>query len=244
MIKLKVVLSLITRDNDYQREQAKAAEAVARHQNVDLGIFYADSDSVTQSSQLLDTIQKYKSDLSAILVEPAGGTEFPQVGRAAVSAGIAWVVVSRDASSLADLRRNFQAPTFAVSSDHKQVGCIQAQQLAAILPQAATVLCISGPANSQAAQHRLDGLESAKPSGMTLEILKSPNWAEEGGFHAFSSWLRLSTSQQQPICAVAAQNDFIAIRARRAFGEAKRVLPTGTWSQLPFLGVDGLPRTG
>jgi|CZLA01.1.fsa_nt_gi ribose transport system substrate-binding protein len=240
----KVVLSLITRDNDYQLEQAKAAEAVAHQQKLDLEVFYADSNSVTQSSQLLDAIHKYKSALSAILVEPAGGTEFPQVGRAAVSAGIAWVVLNRDASSLADLRRSFQVPAFAVSSDHQQVGRIQAQQLAAILPEAATVLCILGPANSLAAQQRLVGLDSAKSPGMTLKILKSSNWTEEGGFHATSSWLRLTTSQQQPIGAVAAQNDFIAIGARRAFEEAKPMLPGSAWSELPFLGVDGLPRTG
>ena len=244
MNKLRVVLSLITRDSDYQLEQTKAAEAVAQQQNVDLEIFYADGNSVTQSWQLLDSIHKYKSELSAILVAPAGGTEFPQVGRAAVSAGIAWVVLNRDASSLADLRRDFQAPAFAVSSDHKQVGRIQAQQLAAILPEAATVLCIQGPSNSLAAQHRLVSLEGAKPSRMTLKILKSPNWTEEGGFQAASWWLRLTTSQQQPICAVAAQKDFIAMGARRAFEEAKAVLPNGPCSQLPFLGVDGLPLTG
>jgi ribose transport system substrate-binding protein len=244
MNKLKVVLSLITRDNDYQLEQAKAADAVARQQDVDLEIFYADSNSITQSAQLLDAIHKYKAGLSAILVEPAGGTEFPQVGRAAVSAGIAWVVLNRDASSLADLRRNFPAPAFAVSSDHKQVGRIQAQQLAAILPQAATVLCIAGPANTLAAQQRLLGLESAKPPSMTLKMLNSHNWTEEGGLHAVSSWLRLSTSLKQPICAVAAQNDFIAIGARKGFEEAKLLLPGSAWSQLPFLGVDGLPRTG
>jgi ABC-type sugar transport system substrate-binding protein len=242
--KLKVVLSLITRDNDYQLEQAKAADTVAQQLNVELEIVYADSNSVTQSSQLLDVIHKYKSGLSAILVEPAGGTEFPQVGRAAVSAGIGWVVLNRDASSLVDLRRNFQAPAFAVSADHKQVGRIQAKQLDAILPQSATVLYILGPANSLASQHRLAGLEGTKSSGMTLKILKSTNWTEEGGFHAVSSWLRLTTSKKEPICAVAAQNDSIAIGARKAFEDAKLLVPGGPWSQLPFLGVDGLPRTG
>jgi hypothetical protein len=69
---LKVVLSLITRDNDYQLEQAKAAEAVAQKQNVELEIFYADGNSITQSSQLLDAIHKYKSALGAILVELRG----------------------------------------------------------------------------------------------------------------------------------------------------------------------------
>jgi ribose transport system substrate-binding protein len=238
--RLKVVLSLITRDSDYQVEQAKAAEAVADKQNIDLEIFYADSNSITQSSQLLDAIHKYKSKLSTILVEPAGGTEFPQVGKAAVTAGIAWVVLNRDASSLTDLRRNFQVPAFAVSSDHKEVGRIQAQQLAALVPQNAMVLCIQGPASTLAAQQRLIGLESAKPGGMTLKILKSPNWTEDGGYHAVSSWLRLTTSQKEPICAVAAQNDFIAIGARRAFEEVKLSAST----QLPFLGVDGLLRTG
>lgn len=244
MNKLRVVLSLITRDNDYQLEQAKAAEAVAQQQNVELEIFYADGNSVTQSAQLLDAIHKYKAGLGAILVEPAGGTEFPQVSRAAVSTGIAWVVLNRDASSLADLRGNFPAPAFAVSSDHKQVGRIQAQQLAAILPPAATVLCIQGPPNSLAAQQRLIGLEGAKSASITLKLLKSHNWTEEGGYHAVSSWLRLTTSHKQSLCAVAAQNDSIAIGARKAFEQAKLLVPGGAWSQLPFLGVDGLPRTG
>jgi ABC-type sugar transport system substrate-binding protein len=79
---------------------------------------------------------------------------------------------------------------------------------------------------------------------MTLKMLNSHNWTEEGGLHAVSSWLRLSTSLKQPICAVAAQNDFIAIGARKGFEEAKLLLPSSAWSQLPFLGVDGLPRTG
>jgi ribose transport system substrate-binding protein len=71
--------------------------------------------------------------------------------------------------------------------------------------------------------------------------LKSPNWTEDGGYHAVSSWLRLTTSHSEPIAAVAAQNDFIAIGARRAFEEAKLLPPS---SQLPFLGIDGLLRTG
>jgi ABC-type sugar transport system substrate-binding protein len=161
-----------------------------------------------------------------------------------VTAGIAWVVLNRDASSLVDLRRDFPTPAFAVSSDHKQVGRIQAQQLAAILPGEATVLYIQGPASSLAAHNRLIGLEESKSPGITLKILKSTNWTEDGGFRATSSWLRLTTAQNEPIAAVAGQNDSIAIGARKAFEEAKPTLPGGPWTQIPFLGVDGLPRTG
>lgn len=244
MSDLKIVLSLITHDNDYQLEQARVAKAVAQQQDFDLEILYADSNSLTQSAQLLDVIHKYKSTLSAILVEPAGGTEFPQVAGAAVNMGIAWVLLNRDAGSSVALRRNQRAIVFAVSADHEQVGQIQAQQLAALLPQEANVLCIQGPASSLAAQRRLAGLESAKPSRLTLKMLRSPTWIEEGGYHAISSWLRLSTSQKQPISAVAAQNDSIAMGARKAFEDAKLLGPGSAWSRVLFLGVDGLPRTG
>ena len=243
MSKIKFVLSLITSENDYQREQAKAAETVARRLQVDLEILYADSDSVTQSSQLLDAIHKYKAELNGILVEPAGGTEFPQVGRAAVSAGVAWVLLNRDAASLGDLRRSFPVPAFAVSSDHAEVGHLQARQLAAILPGGGSALCIQGPAGSTAAQQRLHGLQSGKAANLTLKILRSSNWTEEAGYHAVLSWLRLTTSRQQPIHAVVGQNDLIALGARRAFEEMKGE-SAGQWSNLPFLGVDGLPKTG
>lgn len=244
MSKFKFVLSLITRDNDYQREQARAAEDVASRLGVDLEVLYADSDSVMQSSQMLDMIHKRKSDLNGILVEPAGGTSFPQVGRAAVSAGMAWIILNRDASAIADLRRNFPAPIFAVSSNHEEVGRIQSRQLAALLPDGGSVLCILGPSSSLTVQQRLTGLQEAKPANITLRILKSSNWTEEGGYHAVSSWLRLTTSHQQTISAVSAQNDLIALGARRAFEEAANSEEKKHWLHLPFLGVDGLPKTG
>lgn len=243
MSTFKFVLSLITSENDYQREQARAAEAVARRLQVDLEILYADNDSVVQSSQILDAIHKYKSSLSGILVEPAGGTAFPQVGKAAVSAGIAWVVLNRDASAVSDLRRTAHTPAFVVSSDHTEVGHIQARQLSAILPAGGSVLCIQGPASTLVSQQRLAGLQDAKAANITLKLLKSANWTEEGGYHAVLSWLRLTTSRQQTIHAVAGQNDLIALGARRAFEEMKAE-GAQTWSTIPFLGVDGLPKTG
>jgi ribose transport system substrate-binding protein len=244
LTKTKFVLSLITRENDYQREQARSAETVAQRLNVDLEILYADNDSVTQSSQLLDTIHKYKSELTGILVEPAGGTEFPQVGNAAVNVGAAWVVLNRSASSLSDLRRKSTVPVFAVSSDHGEVGRIQAAQLAALLPGGGTVLCVQGPSSSAAAQQRMAGLLEARPDNLILKVLKSSNWTEDAGYHAVASWLKLSISRQQPIHAVAGQNDAIALGARRAFEEIRGQADAFHWSSLPFLGVDGLARTG
>jgi len=240
MGRLRFVLSLITQENDSQREGAKAAEAAALRLGVDLEVLYADSDSVRQSSQILDALYKYKPSLSGILVLPAGGTDFPQIARAAIGAGVAWVLLNRDASSLRHLRRGASAPAFAVSADHTDAGRIQARQLAALLPSGGFVLCVQGPSNTLAARERMAGLQEARAPNLTFKIIKSMTWTEEGGHRAVASWLRLSTSMKQPIHAVAAQNDVIAMGARKAFGE----LALSLSSQVPFLGVGGQPSTG
>ena len=239
MGRLRFVLSQITRENDSQREGAKAAEAAAQRLNVDLEVVYAEGDSVRQSSQILDALHKYKSSLSGILVLPAGGTDFPQIGRAAASAGVAWVLLNRDANSLQDLRRHATVPVFAVSANHTDAGRIQARQLAALLPEGGLVLCVQGPSGTLAARERLAGLQEVKARNLELKIIKSTSWTEEGGRHAMASWLRLSTSLKQTIHAVAAQNDVIAMGARKAIGEL-----ASHWSKLPFLGVGGQVATG
>ena len=89
MKKNRFLLSLTTRDNDYQIEQAVSAEDSARRLGVELQIIYADNDAITQSQQLLKIIQSSSPDSrpDAIVFEPAGSTGLPQVARAAVSAG-------------------------------------------------------------------------------------------------------------------------------------------------------------
>jgi ABC-type sugar transport system substrate-binding protein len=55
--KLRFVVSLITDDNDYQRQQASAAKEAAIRLGVDLQTIFAGNDPVHQSQQLLDIIQ-------------------------------------------------------------------------------------------------------------------------------------------------------------------------------------------
>ena len=87
MKKLSFVVSLPTNDNDYQQEQAAAAEKAARRLGVDLKIVNANNDAVAQSQQLLEFVQCASSSRpDAIVFEPAGGTAFPQVARAAAAA--------------------------------------------------------------------------------------------------------------------------------------------------------------
>ncbi len=92
MKKLKFVVSLTTNDNDYQIEQAAAAEDAARRLGVDVQLLYADNDAIMQSQQLLKIIQSNSdSHPDGIIFEPVGGTAMPQVAKAAAAAGIGWV---------------------------------------------------------------------------------------------------------------------------------------------------------
>ena len=158
MKRLSFVVSLTNNDNDYQQEQAAAAERAGRRLGVDVKIIHASNDALTQSQQLLHYVQDsgvVRPD--AIMFEPAGGTAFPQVARAAAAAGIGWVVLNHEVDYILELRRSFKVPIFAASSDHVEVGKIQGQQFEALLPKGGSILYIEGPANSSAAKERTAG---------------------------------------------------------------------------------------
>lgn len=244
MKKLQFVLSLTTNDNDYQIEQATAAQETAHRLNIDLEILYADNDSIQQSQQLLKIIQSNSSSHpDGIIFEPVGGTAFPQVARAAAAAGIGWVVLNREVDYLSELRRSFKVPIFGVSSDHEEIGRIQGRQISALLPQGGSVLLIQGPPESLAAKQRTTGMYETKPIGVQVKLMKG-NWTEAGAYKAVSSWLKLSTSQQSPIDLIAAQNDAMALGARKAFQEVGDPVVRDRFLRLPYLGIDGVRATG
>ena len=244
MSKLRFLVSLTTDDNDYQIEQAQSAEQTARKLGVELQIIYADNDAITQSTQILKAVQADESQRpQAIVFEPVGGTALPQVARAAVSAGIGWAVLNRDASYIPELRRSSSAPVFVVSSDHLEIGRIQGRQFAALLPHGGSILYIQGPAENSAAKERTLGMQETKPSNIHCIMLRG-QWTEESSQRTVRSWLKLSTSQTATIDLVAAQDDSMTLGARKAFEELPNQADQERWLNLPFTGCDGLPITG
>jgi ribose transport system substrate-binding protein len=239
MNNLSVVVALTTRDSDYQAEQAAAALGAASRLGVKVKVVYAENDAVNQSQQLVKIIQDKAERPDAILVEPIG-TPMPQVAKAAVSAGIAWGILNREADYVSELRQA-QIPVFAVSPDQEEVGRIQGMQVAALASEG-RILYVEGPSSSSAATLRTRGMLSAKPSTIEVKILKG-DWSEHSGSQAVNSWLSLSTSKQMHIRAVICQNDAMAIGARKAFlglSQAEREL----WLNIPFTGCDGVTKTG
>jgi ABC-type sugar transport system substrate-binding protein len=240
MDRLNVILSLITRDNDFQAEQAASATAVAASMGVKLQILYADNDAVNQTQQLVTMIQDVDCRPHAIIVEPVG-TEMVQVARAAVAAGIGWGVLNREPDYLTMLRGISKVPVCAVTTDQEEIGRIQGKQLAALVNEG-NVLYIEGPSNSTAAQFRTKGMLSTKPDKVVAKTLKG-DWTEHSAQQAVNHWLALSTSRQLHIGAVICQNDAMAIGARKALLD-RTEMDREQWKNIPFTGCDGLPRTG
>ena len=58
MEKLKVLVSLITQDNDYQIQQAASAQEAAIKLGASVQIVYANNDAVMQTQQILQYIQE------------------------------------------------------------------------------------------------------------------------------------------------------------------------------------------
>ena len=244
MKKLNFLVSLTTNDNDYQIEQAASAEESARRLGADLRIIYADNDAINQSQQLLKIIQSSSTARpDAIVFEPAGSTALPQVARAAASAGIGWVILNREADYVAELRTAHRVPVFCITSDHREIGHIQGQQIGAMVPQGGAVLYVQGPSGSDAAQQRTEGMQHAKPASIQVRMLRA-QWTEGSAYQAVSAWLRLSTSRALQMNAVVAQDDSMAMGARKAFQEITDSKQREHWLGLPFAGCDGLPKTG
>jgi len=242
--KLRILVSLTTNDNDYQIEQAQSAEQAAKRLGVAVEIAHADNDAITQSTQILKAVQSEPAIRpDGIVFEPVGGTALPQVARAAAAAGIGWAVLNRDASYIPELRKTANTPIFNVSSDHVEIGRIQGRQFAALLPRGGSVLYVQGPSENSAAKERTAGMQETKPASIQVILLKA-QWTEESSLRAVRSWLKLTTSQKSVIDLIGAQDDSMAMGARKAFQELSNEADRERWLKLPFTGCDGLPNTG
>lgn len=240
---LNLVL-LIVDNNDYQVEQTVAAKEAARALGVDLQLLHAGHDAVMQSQEVLKLLHNppgVRPD--GILFEPVG-TPLAQAARIAASSGVGWVVLNREETDyLKELRQQYPTPLFSVSTSHADVGRIQGEQIAQLLPDGGTVLYIQGPSDNSASVSRTAAVQAAKPANVELRFLRGL-WTEQSAFQAVSSWLKLNITRDVAFGVVAAQNDAMALGARRAFQELTTGPDRDRWLKLPFIGCDGLPNTG
>jgi len=242
--KLKILVSLPTRENDFQIEQARSAEQTARKHGIAVEISYAENDAVNQSTQILKALQRDpEMRPDGIVFEPVGGDALPRVARLARTAGVGWAVLNRAPDDIAELRSGATAPIFTITSDHVGIGRIQGQQFAALLPDGGSVLYIEGPSQSSSANKRTAVMLETKPPNIRVRTLKA-RWTEESAQRAVRSWLNLATSSKAEFGLVGAQDDSMAMGARKAFEEIQTGEDRDAWLSLPFTGCDGVPKGG
>ena len=239
MKKIKIAL-LLVENNDYQAEQEKSAQTVARQLDIDLELKAIEHDAVMQSQTVIQLLQRSaETRPDGILFEPVG-TPLAQGARMAMEKGVGWIVLNRRVDYVSDLRRQFPSGNvFCVTTSHDEVGRIQGEQMAHLLPNGGPILYITGPADNEASRQRTEGMQKASGSRFDARMLKG-TWSEQSAYMAVNSWLRLSTSRDTHVKLVASQNDAMALGARKAFSE----LPSGEERdrclRMPFLGCDGL----
>jgi ribose transport system substrate-binding protein len=144
---------------------------------------------------------------------------------------------------LSELQRGARAPVFSMSTDQEEIGRIQARQFAALLPRGGTVLYIQGPSEHFAAKQRTVGMQGTLASNLRTTALRA-NWTAEGAARSVSSWLKLNAAGRLRVDLVSAQNDLMALAARRVFQETSDLTERDRWLSLPFTGCDGLLKTG
>jgi ABC-type sugar transport system substrate-binding protein len=236
MKKLRVVVSL-PNDNAYQHEQGVVAKAAGARLGLDLQVLHANDDSIAQSQQLLEIIQATSVIRpSAFVVEPVTATGLRRVAEVAVAGGIAWVVSNSDVDYIRQLRKNPQVPVFTVTQGQPEIGRIQGQQFAALLPKGGSVLCIEGPSMSSVAVQRHAGMESTKPGNVQLTTLRS-QWSEASALQSVSSWLRMATSRAEKFDLVAGQTHELALGARKAMQQIDDPEQQKKWLAVPCLGI-------
>jgi ribose transport system substrate-binding protein len=237
-----VLLSLVTRENDYQHAQAEEAQAAAAAHGLHLEIQYADNDAVLQVQQILSALQLKQRQFDAIISEPVG-TSMEQAARLAASSGVIWGILNHDTNYIAALRRTARATQFELTNDHFEIGRIQGYQVAALLPDGGTALYIEGPSTGGAARQRTEGMMSTKPQNVELKVLRG-DWTQASARRSVGSWLSLGTSRKLGIAAVICQNDAMALGVRDAFDKGLSGAERDQWLSLPVTGCDGLPGGG
>ena len=236
MKKLRIVVSL-PNDNAYQHEQAVLAKATAQLLGLELQVLQANDDSITQSQQLLEIIQYRPQDHpDALVVEPVTATGLRRVAEAAVTEGIGWVISNSSVDYAKQLSKGARSPVFVVTQGQNEIGRIQGQQIAALLPQGGSILMIEGPGMSSVAVQRHEGMESTRPRKAQLTVLRS-KWGEESACQSVAVWLKLATSRAERFHLIVGQTHELALGARKAFQSTGNPEETQKWLELPFLGI-------
>jgi ribose transport system substrate-binding protein len=236
----KIVVSLLTDQQSFQRMQATEARAAATNGRIELEVIFANGSISTQKEQLLQRAALPPGERpSAFVVEALSAEGLEKVAGDVVRAGIGWILLSSLPPYIRYLAEQFpKVPVTAIYEDNAEMGRLQGRQLLALLPSGGRVVYCEGPGGSAPAIDRRRAMQEAI-NGSRLQVMKTlaGDWTEASMERAVNFWLTIASGE--PPDAVVCQNDAMALGARRAI-LARRP----DWSNVLYLGCDGLPDEG
>ena len=204
------------------------------HDDVELR-FAAAYDSDERQVQQIDSLVKTGIDL--LIVAPNQvQTISPAIDRA-YDKGIPVIVFER--------KTNSQKYTAFISADNYEMGRTMGEYIATCLGGRGRVMEVMGLKGSSPAIERHKGFADAIAQHPGIEVVATlqGDWTEESGYEAAKLWLdsqQPATVSQRPIDFVFAQNDRMAIGARKAVANSLLFAPRSS----RFCGIDGLPGEG
>lgn len=242
-----IALCLHDLSNNYQRmlwDDAKKASPRYDHAISALSADRNPENQVAQIRSILDLPDNRRP--TAILVNAVRENMLLGVAKEAVSKGIAWVYLCRWTDSIHDLRRAHpRVPVFSVSANQHNVGQTQGMQLEILLRPGDELVYIQGPTGTSTAQRRLTAAQQVLRQIPTLKwSIFNSDWSTDGGSEAMNGWLKIFTRGSLPSFVLAAQNDDMAIGARRAVLARATATPPLDLEHLRFIGCDGNPGFG
>jgi ribose transport system substrate-binding protein len=241
-----IALFLRTLANDYQDLLREDCLAAAARRGYTVAVFSADNDPDRQARQIRETLAgRHAERPSVIFVSPVRESTLLLTAYEAARAGVGWVVLNRSSDYLPELRKAFpEVPLFCVNPDQVGVGRIQGQQFKVLLPAGGELLYIQGPILTSSAQKRLFGLQQVLKGTPIKMSTFSADWSQQGGEHAARSWVQVFRHREFPVFAVGAQNDSMAMGARKALNDEALASNRPQLARVRITGCDGSPNYG
>ena len=251
----KIGLFVFNQGEDYHRLLAAEAQEAARQHGVAVQVFDAGETAAKQAQDLVRfALDNAGQRLCALVVPFADATgegaieadPTYRVARRVLQKGMGWIMLNHGRESVVSaLAREFPGlPVALVAIDNVEFGRIQARQVRALVPAGSRILSVKGNPFDSGCQERSAGLhEVLKGSGLTVEEVDG-RWDPAIAETAVHRWITSPLRQQTPLHAVVAQNDPMAVAARRVLTRAAQELGRPELKAVPVLGGDGLPGVG
>ena len=217
-----------------EKQNAELRMGAYLHGDVELR-FAAAYDSDERQVQQIDSLVQTGIDL--LIVAPNQvQTISPAIDRA-YDSGIPVIVFER--------KTNSKKFTAFISADNYEMGRVMGDYVASQLQGRGRVMEVMGLRGSSPAIERHKGFADALSRYPDIHLVATlqGDWTEESAYEATKQWidsLQPSAANQQPIDFVFAQNDRMAMGARKAAANSKLY----TLNSTLYCGIDGLPGEG